>query len=426
MAKRVPPFHPDSNQFPTSMSDKEFATAFPREDDFVERKSGAGQKGLQRSITAFSNSEGGVILVGVDDDGKVSGRALTPALEDSIHQAALTLHDPGRYRMRELDVDGTPITVVSIEKRAEGFTQMPDGQVLVRRGGRTVPLIGSELPRFLTERSLRRFELSEASVPLSAADPKLLEEVRSTYKWKRSNVTDRLQEHGLVTGNGRRQLTIAGALALLQEPRKKLGKAYIEVLRYPDEGIDYDRRIEVVGPIQEQVVQATQLVMDELGTDLIVSGVRRYDLPKIPEVVLREAIANAVAHRKYEEYGRSVRVEIRPDAVIVISPGGLPEPVTVENIREAQSARNLAVLKFLRSFDVAEDNGRGVDVMQDEMTEALLDPPHFEDQGHAVRVTLPIRGAISPQERAWVFEVERRGALAAADRVTLVHAARGE
>lgn len=400
--------------------------AFPSESDFVERKTGTGQKGLQRSITGFSNSGGGVVLIGVDDTGAVVGRALTAATEDAIHQAALTLHDAGRYRIRELDVEGTPVTVVSVEKRSEGFTQMPDGQVLVRRGGRTVPLIGAELPSFLRERALRRFELTEAGVPLSAADPELIDEVRSTYRWRRSSLDERLREHGLVVGDGKPQLTIAGALALLSEPREHLGKAYIEVLRYPDDGIDYDRRIEVIGPVQNQVVEATALVMDELGTDLIVSGVRRYDLPKIPEVVLREAIANAVAHRQYEEYGRSVRVELRPDAVVVVSPGGLPEPVTVENIREAQSARNLAVLKFLRSFDVAEDNGRGVDVMQDQMTEALLDPPHFEDQGHAVKVTLPIRGAISPQERAWVFEVERRGALAAEDRVTLVHAARGE
>jgi ATP-dependent DNA helicase RecG len=426
MANKYPPFHPASGRFPTAMTVSELMAAFPRENDFVERKTGTGQRGLQRSITAFSNADGGVVLVGVDDAGSVVGRALTAATEDSIHQAALTLHDPGRYRIRELDVEGTPVTVVSVEKRAEGFTQMPDGQVLIRRGGRTVALIGAELPRFLSERALRRFELTDSNVPLTAADPDVLSKVRATYRWGERNLIERLREHGLVTGEGTPLLTIAGALALLSEPQEHLGKPYIEVLRYPDEGIDYDRRIEVTGPVQDQVIEATALVMDELGTDLIVSGVRRYDLPKIPEVVLREALANAVAHRQYEDYGRSVRVELRPDAVVVISPGGLPEPVTVENIREAQSARNLAVLKFLRRFNVAEDNGRGVDVMQDKMNEALLDPPRFEDQGHAVKVTLPIRGAISPQERAWVFEVERRGKLAAQDRITLVHAARGE
>jgi ATP-dependent DNA helicase RecG len=426
MAKRLPPFHPDSQRFPASMSAAEFAAAFPAEGEFVELKTSVGQKGLQRAVSAFSNTSGGVVVVGVGDDGSLLGRALTPGVEDAIHQAALTLHDPGRYRIRELEVDGTHLTVVSVERRSEGFAQMPDGQVLVRRGERTVPLIGSDLQRFVLERSLRRFELTPSDASLTDAAPALLEGVRHAYGWKRADMNDRLREHGLLVGNGQPRLSVAGALALLPEPGERLGKAFVEVLRYPDEGIDYERRVEVAGPIQDQVVRATELVMDELGTDLIVSGVRRYELPKIPEVVIREAIANAVAHRKYEEHGRSVRVEIRPDAVVVISPGGLPEPVTVENIREAQSARNLAVLKFLRRFDVAEDNGRGVDVMQDEMTEALLDPPKFEDLGHGVRVTLPIRGPISPQERAWVLEVERRGALAAGDRITLVHAARGE
>ncbi len=70
-------------------------------------------------------------------------------------------------------------------------------------------------------------------------------------------------------------------------------------------------------------------------------GSRRYDLARLPEVVLREAVANALAHRSYETAGTAVRVEMRPSSVIVRSPGGLPEPVTTQNIREANAARNI-------------------------------------------------------------------------------------
>jgi ATP-dependent DNA helicase RecG len=154
--------------------------------------------------------------------------------------------------------------------------------------------------------------------------------------------------------------------------------------------------------------------------------VRRHELPKLPEVVIREAIANAVAHRSYEELGRAARIELRPDRVVVESPGGLPEPVTEANIRETQSARNINVIRVLRRLGLAEDTGRGVDVIQDSMAAALLDPPQFQDLEHSVRVTLPIRGAITPQERAWVEEVESQGLIAPGDRLLLVHAARGE
>ena len=64
--------------------------------------------------------------------------------------------------------------------------------------------------------------------------------------------------------------------------------------------------------------------------------------------------------------------------------------------------------------------------MQDSMEEALLDPPRFEDLGGSVRVTLPLLGAITARERAWVSDLERRGEIHASDRLLLVHSARGE
>lgn len=427
MTKRpFPPFHPRSSRAPSRMTQDEFETAFLAENDYIERKAGVGQDPLAKAITALSNTDGGVILIGVRDDGELVGRALTEGVENAIHQAALTVHDPGRYRIRQVQVDKTPVTVVSIAKRSQGFAQTADGKVLVRRGARSVPLMGAELLSFVTSRALERFDETDSGVALSAADPDLLDRLRRAYRWRSGDLTDRLVDHRLALLDGGSRLTIAGALMLLPEPRERLGKAYVEVLRFPDEGVNYDRRLEFVGPAPSQVEEATQFLVDELGTDLIVSGARRYELPKIPEVVLREALANAVAHRSYEDLGRAVRVELRPDRVTIVSPGPLPEPVTEENIRETQSARNIRVLSALRRFRLAEDAGRGVDVMQDEMTEALLDPPVFEDQGHSVSVTLPIRGPISPQERAWVMEVERRGAIQPLDRLPLVHAARGE
>jgi ATP-dependent DNA helicase RecG len=121
-----------------------------------------------------------------------------------------------------------------------------------------------------------------------------------------------------------------------------------------------------------------------------------------------------------------VRVELRAESVVIISPGGLPEPVTVQNMREAQAARNVNVISVLRRHGLAEDAGRGIDVMVDSMKQELLEPPSFVDTGHSVEVTLPIRSAVAPAERAWVREVEARGLIEPGDRVLLVHAARGE
>ena len=141
--------------------------------------------------------------------------------------------------------------------------------------------------------------------------------------------------------------------------------------------------------------------MKEIGFDLVVPGLIRHELLRLPEKVVREAIANAVAHRSYEMRGTSVKVEIRPDRVVVTSPGRLPEPVTIENMREQNAARNPAVIAALRRFDLAEDAGRGVDVMEDEMAANLLRPPAFSEPGGggSVAVTLWLEATVTKEER---------------------------
>lgn len=421
-----PLFHPSSSvAVPLFMSLAEFRAAFPSESEFIERKSGFNRTAAQEAAVAFSNADGGVILIGVDDAGTILGRELSSGLIDEIHRAIREARDPGRYALHELSVDGKPVVVLSIARRVEGFAQTSSGRILVRRGTMKVALFGAELARFINERSLQRFEETEAGVGLEDADPELLAELAATFGRSR-DVPERLAEQGLLLRDGGDRLTIAGALYLIPDPAERLGKAFIEILRFPADGANYDRRLEIRGPLHRQLQRAVTEVVSELGSELVVLGVRRYDLPRLPHVVLREAVANALAHRSYEMQGTAIRIELYPHAVRVVSPGGLPEPVTVENIRETQAARNYRVISVLRRFGLAEDAGRGVDVMVDSMLEEMLEPPQFEDSGHAVSVTLPIRSAVTPTERAWVREVETRGLIEPGDRILLVHAARGE
>ena len=141
-----PPFHPsNSAPDPLFMSSDEFREAFPSESDFVERKSGFNRTAVQEAAVAFSNTEGGVILIGVDDSGVVVGRELTPGMLDDIHMAMREARDPGRYAVHELRVDDRPVVVLSIARRVEGFSQTSSGRVLVRRGTMKVALFGGEL-----------------------------------------------------------------------------------------------------------------------------------------------------------------------------------------------------------------------------------------------------------------------------------------
>ena len=410
------------------MSGAQFREAFGSESEHVEWKAGAGSKPIQQTVVAFSNADGGVILIGVRDDGTVVGREPTPGLRDDLHRALREIHNPGRYEIHALDVDGTAITVLAIARRVEGVAQTPDGRVLLARGTRKEPLFGGELQRLLNERSLGRFDHSSTEVPFEAASRERIDRLCRAYDWAEdSERVARMEERGLLTlAAGTPMLTVAGALCLLDDPQRHIGKTYVEVVRFPAGESSYDRRERIEGSVDTQVARAAELVAEELGSELVVLGLRRHQLPRIPLRVLREAIANAVAHRSYEQAGRAVQIELRPDSVKIVSPGGLPEPVTERNIRDTRAARNTTVIDVLRRLQLAEDAGLGIDLIEDLMRDELLDPPRFRDTGHSVEATLPIRSTVTAVERAWVREIQNRGAILPADRILLVHAARGE
>ena len=403
----------------------EFAELVERETEEVELKTGLGNRPLQDALVALSNTRGGVVFVGVTDKRQVVGRRLDQGVEDAVAEAVHAAHDLGRVSVRQVKVGDTPVVAVTVRPRYEGFAQTSDGRILVRRGPSKHALIGAEAYEFLTARSHRRFEQADSGVPVTAVSPAVLDGLADMLGWPRDGIHDRLRERGLLTPGD--TLTVAGALCLT-DPATSLqtGKFAVEVLRYPqDDGTSYDRRETFAGPVSDQVSTAAAFVSAELGADLVVTGLYRHELPKLPPRVVREAIANAVAHRSYETDHATIRVELRPSAVSVTSPGRLPAPVTLATMREAQAARNLDVLRHLRALRLAEDNGQGVDLMQDQMRDALLEPPVFSEPGQALRVTLSLHGPVTRRERAWLADLVDAGDLEPVDRLVLVHAARG-
>ena len=426
-----PLFHPRCPRpRPSSLTASEFEREFGAdvrgEGTYVEFKEGLSADRIGQAVVAFSNADGGVVLIGVRDDGSVKGASPNGERDARLHQVVANLHDPGRYEIQELGVDDRMVVVLSVHRREEGVSQTSDGRVLARRGASNRPLVGRALSELVAARFLQSFERTDTAVPLAEADTGLLSGLARVWGWGDEGLKDRLREQGFATDDGR--LTVAGVLYLTTEPKQFLGKALVEIFRYRDEGDAYDRREEVAGPLPTQVERTTEIVMREIGFDLVVPGLYRHELSRLPEKVVREAIANAVAHRSYEVHGASVRVEIRPNCVIVTSPGGLPEPVTIENMREQNAARNQAVIAALRRFGLAEDAGRGVDVMEDEMAANLLRSPEFSEPGagRSVAVTLWLEATVTKEERAWVHELEQQGELQPKDRLLLVVAARGE
>ena len=407
-----PLFHPSCERAPAAtLAAEEFAAEFPREGLHVEFKEGVSHSRIAETAMAFSNADGGVMLLGVSDDGTVRGVDLGTGGETQIRNTLGQVRDLGPHRTYPLDVDGRTVVAISVGRRQGGFAQLAGGQIKERRGASNHTLLGAELADFIARRFVRTVESASTSLRPEEIDPALALELAAAWQWplqpeaSPSELRDRLRDSGFVVVNGDGdRLSVAGALYLLADPARVLGKAFVEVFRYPGEGVDYDRREEFGGPLQRQVEAAADFVLDELGFDLALLGVRRHELHRLPRVVVREAVANAVAHRSYAPAAtaEAVRIEIRPDRVVVRSPGGLLEGVSLDDPAIRSVPRNVLAIRTLRFFGIAEDAGRGVRLMRDHMALNLMEPPRFEADDSSVTVTLPLGSAAEPAERAWL------------------------
>lgn len=401
-----PLFHPSCPRAPElELSAERFAEEFPAESERIEFKEGVPLDRITKTSAAFSNTDGGVILLGVSDTGQIRGLSLSSDKEVEIHNRLATVTGLGEYRIHRLEAAGRDLVAIGVDRQRDGFAQLSNGQVKERRGASNHTPMGVQLADFIARRFVRAPEATATEAATDQIDADLALQLASAWEWNIGGDQDLLMQRLrdnvflLATGHDER-LSVAGVLYLVTDPGTVLGKAYVEVFRYRDDGLNYDRRAEFRGPLQQQVDRSAEFVLDELGYDMATVGVHRHELHRLPYPALREAIANAVAHRSYAATGEAVRIEIRPDRVVVRSPGALPGGVTLADIAERSVPRNILVIRTLRFFGVAEDAGQGVDLMQRHMALNFMPPPHFAADDSSVTVTLRLGSSAAPAERA--------------------------
>lgn len=120
-----------------------------------------------------------------------------------------------------------------------------------------------------------------------------------------------------------------------------------------------------------------------------VRGFKSYDVPEYPIEAVREAFVNAVAHRDYSLSGDCITFYIYDDRILVSSPGGLPYPLTVEDLKIEVNPkhRNKTICRIFKYTKFMEHFGTGITRMREEMLDSGLPEPEFYD-GNYFKVIL--------------------------------------
>jgi ATP-dependent DNA helicase RecG len=220
--------------------------------------------------------------------------------------------------------------------------------------------------------------------------------------------------HAIAEHEGKWYPTLTGLLFFCNEPQRYLPQSTLEFLHLwgpeltslgPD-GSRWRLNRELIGTLAQIITEAEALLLERIATRGIINGFRRHDEPEYPRYAMREAIVNAVAHRDYTLRGSRIQIRLFPDRIEIHTPGGLPSPVTVDNIEDEQATRNEAIVSLLQDFGFMEKRGYGFNGIIAAMREAGLSPPLVRDNGASFDLCLKSHVLMSPEVLQWLRQFD--------------------
>ncbi|EIC30800.1 RNA-binding domain-containing protein [Methylomicrobium album] len=375
---------------------------------------------LAKEIVAMANFQGGKVLLGIEDDGAISGiqrpnleEWLMNVMQEKIHPLILPFYE-------EIKLDGgKTVAVISFP---QGISKP---YVLKDRGKEEIYIrVGSTSRLATREQQMRLFELGgmlhTELMPVPRTDMQCLDEARLNNYLKdiirdpdmphsESEWQQRLLGLGFLTdAGGVASCTIAGLVLFGKQPRRYFKQAGLRVFAFDNAEKEYQAQLDEIldgpmvgrwdvtpsgkhlidGGIIERFMSAIQPFISEQSST-IDAGLRRETQWFYPLEAIREVLINALAHR---DWTRFVEIEVGSyvDRFEVISPGSLPNSMTIEKMKAGQrSPRNILIMEVLRDYGYVDYRGMGVRTKIVPLTRALTGKePEFVATADYLKTTL--------------------------------------
>lgn len=323
---------------------------------------------IAAEIVAFGNMDGGLILFGVQDDGTICGLPNPDAEERLINICRQNVDPPIIPVIERLVKNNLHVLVMHIPKC---YTVMStrDGRYFLRVGSTKRQPSKQELAR-LFQRS-RQIQFDETLVEAAGIEDIDFEKVNI---FLRGLGQPAISESKIPTENLLLNLrilqknddgiypSIAGLLTFGKKVQFYLPGARIDAAYYRGESRNSEvlDHKEIGGTVIEQIENAVKFVQNNMRVGSKLEGIKRIEFPDYTLEAVREAITNAVAHRNYNIIGSSIRLLMYDNRLEVLSPGGLPNTVTLDNIKIVQFSRNQLLVSYLAGSGYMEKRGEGI------------------------------------------------------------------
>lgn len=345
------------------------------EGDRTEFKRGLGDlRAVGKTLCAFANGTGGLVVLGVDDSRSIVGVAEDPERVQERLTGFLQsgLNKPVTAGCGSLELDGKSVHWVEVPRHQRGYEPFSyDGRFWLRRGRATVEPSPSELQELfnvfgfvLTERQI------VASATIEALDFGAIRDFLSEQGFDLDTPpqpasADDLRNASIASETkGVLRPTLYGLMLFGRDPQASphTTSLFVQCAAYggTDQAAEVLSAGESRGRLEDQVNRSVGWFRS-LGQREIYGALHRRDVPPMPYEALREALVNAVIHRDYAITGSQVLLEVFSDRVVVTSPGALPNHLTVEQARAggAPRSRNEMMANAMVVLGFMERRGRG-------------------------------------------------------------------
>lgn len=315
----------------------------------------SGTTHLGRELCAFANSTGGVVLMGVTDDGKSVGVKDPNRLKSEVQNIARSIEPPLVVDIQVLE----NILVVNVPAQNSKPYSF-GGKFYLRDGASSQQMSRNEIREFFFKEGVIHFD--ETPCERFSLEEDLTDDAWETFR-KRAKIPQdmdamiALKNLHLLKGSW---MTHAGAWLLAKDIQKFNTSANVACALFM--GTDKVRildRQNFSGDIYSMIDSVVTYILSKINVELIIKHVKREERPELPEEALREAVVNALAHRDYRSTA-NVQVYIFKDRVEIVSPGGLPAGMTEADLGKKSIPRNPLLFGMLYRMEAVEHIGSGI------------------------------------------------------------------
>jgi ATP-dependent DNA helicase RecG len=357
-------------------------------------------------IVAFANSEGGVLYVGIEDDGSVVGLADPDRVFQTLtHICRDRCIPPISPVIEQFSVGGWVVMSLTVKPALNRLKpyRTAGGRFYVRVGRDKQDATGRELVRIAQaagelhydESPMIGADLNALSMPAFEAYHRIQFGLTLAEQIAQSglNLPHLLRNLRLLHDlDGEQALSVAAVLVFGDAPQRWLPHSRLSAVAFAgaDEDSDILDRREIAGRLPE-IIDDTRLFLDRnIRAPAREHGFGREDILLYDRTALGEAVVNAVAHRDYSLSGSQIRLFLFQDRIEVRSPGRLPNSVTLDNIKLGVHAeRNRAICTLLTQLGYMSAIGTGVPRLIMRLSRQLAGrEPEFSIVGEELRVRI--------------------------------------